>query len=221
VAENDILGTWIKAAADAFRRVRDYQCTFVKQERIDGALQEEQTAIMKVRNQPFSVALKFQSPKSMAGRGAAYIAGKNNNQLKAKGPLGLATFSLDPHDPKAMQGTRHALTEAGIGHLIEEIAAAQQRPKSESADAVQVSINEVQVNRRGCARIEVIDPKADGKRSHYRSVIYFDKDTNLPIRIENYDRLRSNGPAGGELIECFTYLDLRLNIGLTDAAFNP
>jgi Protein of unknown function (DUF1571) len=220
--ENDILGTWTKAAAAAFQKVRDYQCTFVKQERIDGALQEEQIALMKVRNQPFSVALKFQAPKLMAGRGAAYIAGKNNNLLRAKGPLGIATFSLDPHDPKAMLGTRHAITEAGLGHLIDEIsAAAQARPRTEGADAIRVSINEVQVNRKGCARFEVTDPNADGKKSHYRSLIYFDKDTNLPIRIENYDRLRANGPAAGELMECFTYLDLKFNMGLTDGAFVP
>ncbi|HLW66481.1 MAG TPA: DUF1571 domain-containing protein [Gemmataceae bacterium] len=222
LAENDILGTWNKAAAAAFQKVRDYQCMFVKQERIDGTLQEEQIALMRVRNQPFSVSLKFQAPKSMAGRGAAYIAGKNNNQLRAKGPLGFATFSLDPHDPKAMLGTRHAITEAGLGHLIDEInAAAQARPKTEGADALRVSINEVQINRKGCVRIDVTDPTADGKKSHYRSVIYFDKDTNLPIRIENYDRLRANGPATGELVECFTYLDLKFNIGLTDAAFVP
>ena len=220
--ENDILGTWSKAAASAFQKVRDYQSTFVKQERIDGALQEEQIALLKVRNQPFSVAVKFQAPKSMAGRGAAYVVGKNNNQLRAKGPLGIATFSLDPHDPKVMQGTRHAITEAGIGHLINEItAAAQTRTKTEGADALQVAINEVQVNRKGCVRIEITDPRADGKKSHYRSAAYFDKETNLPIRIENYDRLRANGPAGGELMECFTYLDLKFNIGLTDAAFVP
>src|SRR5262249_49793981 len=141
-------------------------------------------------------------------------------KMIAKGGLGIVTLKLDPHERRAMQGTRHAITEAGMGHLIDEIlAAAQARPKND--DAVQVSINEVLVNRRPSVRIEVIDAKADGKKSHYRTVIYFDKDTNLPIRIESYDRLRLNSPAGGELIESFTYLDLRLNIGLRDADFNP
>jgi hypothetical protein len=121
-----------------------------------------------------------------------------------------------------MVGTRHTITEAGLGHLIDEImAAAQSRTKTDGSDAPQVAINEVQVNRRSCVRIEVTDPKADGKKSHYRSAVYFDKETNLPIRIENYDRLRANGPASGEMVECFTYLDLKFNSGLTDAAFVP
>src|SRR5262249_12998001 len=73
-ADVDVLGIWITAARETFQRVRDYQCTFIKRERLDGALQEEQSAVLQVRQQPFSVHLRFVAPKSAAGREAIYVA---------------------------------------------------------------------------------------------------------------------------------------------------
>jgi len=214
----DPVAIWTKAAADRFQSIRDYQCMFVKQEQIEGKLQEEQVAQMAIRNHPFSVHLKFQAPKAMAGREAVYVTGKNNGKMKAKGALGLVGFiALDPQDPKAKLGTHHAITEAGLGHLIEELMAAQAKMKGAGSTAPQMLYSDVTVNRHECLRIEVIDAKTEGKSPH-RSVLYFDRENGLPIRVERYNRPASEG-AAGELIECFTYLDLRLNVGLTDAAF--
>jgi hypothetical protein len=51
-------------------------------------------------------------------------------------------------------------------------------------------------------------------------VIYFDKETWLPVRTESYDWPRQGGPAEGELLECFSYIDMRPNVGLQEAMFN-
>lgn len=208
----DLLGIWISAARDTFSRVRDYQCTLSKRERIDGTLQDEQVAIMKVRSQPFSVHVKFTSPRLIAGKEASYVTGRNNGMMKARsgGALALVGYvTLDPRDPKALRGTRHSITEAGIGNLIDQLAAAHSQEKKRD---VQVTVAEVKVGGCQCVRFEVNDAGADGVGQQARTLIYFDKEINLPIRYEAYKR-------SGELVECFSYTDLRFNVGLTDAAF--
>src|SRR5262249_34232369 len=121
--------------------------------------------------------------------------------------------------PRAMQGTRHTITEAGLGNLLGRIAQAHDQPRPVSSPA-QVTVGEVMFGRHACVRIEAIDPAADGVRNAYRSVIYFDKDTNLPVRYEAYDRPRTGGTPGGDLLECYCYLDCHFNLNLTDSAFN-
>jgi hypothetical protein len=215
----DILGNTLSIATEKFRAVRDYQCTLVKQERIDAGLQEEFVALLQVRSQPFSVHVKYQSPKNVAGREAIYVTGKYNGKMKAKGPFGLIGYlTLDVHDPKAMMGTHHAITEVGIGHVLELIGAVHTKLRTSGPDAAHYSWNETTVNRRDCLCIEVIDPKADGKPNTYRSMLYFDKELGLPIRVERYGPPAANG-SSGELLEVFTFVDLRLNVGLNDAVF--
>jgi hypothetical protein len=69
--------------------------------------------------------------------------------------------------------------------------------------------------------VETIHPTNGGGQFYaYRSVVYFDKETHLPIRVETYDWPRAGGPAYGELVESYSYLQLRFNVGLGDAAFN-
>ena len=51
-------------------------------------------------------------------------------------------------------------------------------------------------------------------------MLYIDNDTKLPVRAENYDWPRQGGPPEGELLEMFSYIDLRFNVGLTDQEFS-
>jgi hypothetical protein len=50
-----------------------------------------------------------------------------------------------------------------------------------------------------------------------RGVLYFDRQTHLPIRAEWHDRPRGGGE--GELREVDAYTQMRLNVGLGDADF--
>lgn len=208
-------GVWIDAARETFQRVNDYQCTFTKRERVDDKLQEEHVAVMKVRTDPFSVHVKFSAPRAVSGKEASYVAGRHNGKMKAKsgGALGLVGYvTIDPKDPRAMQGSRHSITEAGIGNLIERLAQARGAASGLGKAAPQVIVSEYNVAQRACVRFDITDAAADGKANHHRTVVYFDKDTNLPVRYEAYDK-------AGELVESFAYTELRFNAGLTDAAF--
>jgi hypothetical protein len=53
----------------------------------------------------------------------------------------------------------------------------------------------------------------------YRCVVYVDKELKLPVRIEVYDWPTTGGSPNGDLLECYSYINLKFNLGLTDAAF--
>ena len=82
---------------------------------------------MSVRNEPFSVDLRWVKPESFTGQEACYVTGRNNGKMRVKsaGLLGAVGFvSIDPTDLRAQKTSRHDITEAGIGNLLEPFRAA-------------------------------------------------------------------------------------------------
>src|SRR5262249_41598445 len=135
------------------------------------------------------------------------------------GLLGAMGFiNLDPRDPRAQEGNRHTITEAGIGNLIEQYT--QGWESARRWNRTHVRIAEYEYNRPRCTRVETHQlENVGGQMPCQRSVVYFDKETRLPIRVENYDWSRQAG-AAGDLLEEYSYADLRLNVGLGDQHFN-
>src|SRR5262245_24378964 len=114
----------LERARKAFAHVKDYTCDFVKRERIRGELQPDQFMRMKVRTKPFSVHLKWELPKSMAGQGACYVEGRNGGRMRVRPNRGLVSLvgwvSLATDDPRALRDSRHEIREAGLGNLLEQ-----------------------------------------------------------------------------------------------------
>src|SRR5262245_60111192 len=65
-------GQLIADAQSNFARIRDYTGTLVRQERIGGQLQPEQFMDIRIRQQPYSVGLKWTSPKHLSGQEAIF-----------------------------------------------------------------------------------------------------------------------------------------------------
>jgi hypothetical protein len=107
---------------------------------------------------------------------------------------------------------------AGLGNLIEQHARHWQ--KEREINKTQVRIGEYEYNKRRCIRIETIHTVRDPAFYSYRGVLYLDKETRLPVRSESYDWPRQGGTAGGDLLEVFSYIDMRFNVGLDDRVFN-
>jgi hypothetical protein len=218
----DQAGQLIAEARASFARVRDYMGTLVKQERVAGQLQPEQFITLRVRQQPFSVYLKWLGPKGFDGQEADYVAGKNNGRMRAKaaGLAGAVGFvSVEPNDPRAMRQSRHAITETGIGHLIETIARGYQVERSLPPNQVQTRFADYAFQQKPCTRMETVHLMNNGQFYCYRCVVYFEKEQKLPVRFEAYDWPAAGGNPQGELLECYSYIDLKFNVGLTDAAF--
>ncbi len=208
-------------AKKAFAEVRDYTCRLVKRERIDGRLQAQTIMVMHVRSAPFSVYFRWLEPQALVGQEACYVAGRNGGKMRVRprGFLGAVGFvSLDPNDPRVRENSRHVITEAGIGHLIEQFTAGWDQERRWGLSQVQIA--EYEYDHRRCIRVEVVHPtNPDQRFLHHRDVVFFDKETHLPIRMEAYDWPRRPGDPG-DLLETYSYTSLRLNVGLTDEVFN-
>jgi hypothetical protein len=208
-------------AARAYQQVRDYTCTLVKQERIKGRMQEQNVIQLKFRQQPFSVYMRWLAPKAFAGQEVCYVHGRNNNMMRVRssGVLGGFGFmSIAPNDPRALEHSRHIITETGFGNLITQLY--QEWTRARQAGKAQVRLAEFQYDQKACTRVEIVYPERAPQVYCYRGVTYFDKQTHLPIRVEFYDWPQPGGPPEGELLESFSYAGLQLNVGLPDAVFN-
>ncbi len=210
----------IASCAKTFASTKDYTCMFLKRERVDGALTPLHAMHMKGRGNPHSIYFKFVTPT--AGREAIYVAGGFGGKAVVHdvgiGKLLAGTLKLDPNGSMAMEANRHPITEAGLGHMIETIVNAWDRELTPEESKVILHPN-AKVGDRACVMIESIHPKKRPDFLFHMVKVYIDKDLNLPIRFEAYDWPRGN--RAPELMEEYTYTDLRTNIGLTPRDFDP
>jgi hypothetical protein len=212
----------IAEARQTYQKVTNYTCQFRKRERLHGQLQAENVIAMSVRAKPFSVYMSWQAPAAQLGQEACYVTGANNGMVRvhSTGLLGAVGFvSLDPRDPRCLENSRHAITESGIGNLIERLGKRWELEKRWNRTQVQTA--EYDYAKRRCIRVDTTHPdNRDKVFLFYRTVVYFDKETRLPIRVENYDWPRASGDPKGNLMESYSYVDLRFNVALADATFN-
>lgn len=205
-----------------YTAVKDYTCTLVSQERVRGKLEEQSIMQFKMKTEPFSVYLKWLAPRESVNQEVAFVLGKNNNKMRVKsnrlgeGKL-LGFMSIDPSDPRVLERSRHNIMEAGIGNMIEQNIAHWE--KTRKVGQPKVEIGEAKYNDRDCIRIEIVSMQRAPSAYCYRTVLYLEKASKIPIRLENYDWPQTGGNPAGDLMEMFSYVNLRFNVGLTNEDF--
>lgn len=202
------------------KKIRDYECVFERQERVGGTLLEETRMEMKVRQTPFSVYMRFVAPPSTAGREVIYVEGGNDGNLIAHGTglqQAVGTVKLDPNGLWAMRGGRYPITDAGMTKLIEKLLALG--AKKELFRECRVSIDAIEFAERAGTRVELRNPAPQGDFRLAIARIVLDDGWNVPVHFEAWE-----WPKEGDepiLIERYSYLDVRLDPGLTDLDFSP
>jgi hypothetical protein len=203
-----------------YESVRDYVCTFSKRERINGRMTTPHVMLMKARTRPRSVYLKFRQPA--AGREAIFIEGRHAGKVLAHdvglGRLIAGTLHLDPIGARAMSDCRHPITEAGIGPLLNTVETRWTAELDSSESRVEFREGQL-VGSRPCSVIEVTHSRPDPDFMFYQVQLYIDHELGLPIHFEAYD-WPAKPKALPELVEEYTYSDLRLNVGLGDIDFD-
>ena len=212
--------------------IADYTCTIVKQERIKGVLGDMEFMEAKIRNrkiengkvvQPLSVYLKFVKPKGTEGREVVWIEGKNNNKLRAHegGTSGrfLPSVWLDPEGMLAMRGQLHPIYDIGIENLVAKLI--ERGTKERQYDECEVSFRPgAKINGRLCTVLEVKHPTPRPHFEFYLAQIFIDDELKVPVRYAAYLWPETPGAKELPVIEQYTYLNLKLNVGLTDADFD-
>src|SRR5262249_61687715 len=126
-----------------------------------------------------------------------FVLGKNGNKMRVKSNiLKIAGWmSIDPHDRRVTEHSRHTILEAGIGNMIDQSLAQWQ--KERTIGKTDVTIQPFAFSMRECQRIELTRAQKDPAFYCHRTVIFLEKESKLPIRLENYDWPRPDAPAGG------------------------
>jgi len=212
--------------------IRDYECTLVKREQINGKLGDQEFMYTKIRNEqvdqrgnvmtPFSVYMYFLKPSSVKGREVLYVKGHNNGNLMAHEGGALlkhVTVSLDPNGTLAMRGQRYPITDIGIKNLIVRlIEVAKQDMQYGECDVK--FYNGAKINGRICTVIEVIHPVPRKNFRFHKAHVFIDDELQVPIRFASWDWPKQQG-AQPAMLEEYTYMNLKLNNGFTDADFDP
>jgi hypothetical protein len=210
------------ALAQMDANVKDYSATLIKRERIGDKLNEHEYMFIKVRQQPFSVYTYFLGPDRLKGQEAIYIEGQNDGNIVGHG-VGIrkiaGTVRLKPTSMLAMQGQRYPITEIGLKNLttkLVEIAEAD----SKYGECEVKFFPGAKINGRTCTCIQVTHPIPRKNFLFNMARVFYDDELNMITRYEAYDWPAEQG--GQPLLsEEYTYLNLKINNGFTDADFNP
>ena len=209
--------------ADMEKNVRDYSAVLVKRERLGDKLSDCQCTFLKIRHKPLSVFLHFLAPENSKGEEAIYVEGQNDNKIlgHTTGITGklVGTLALDPNGMIPMQGQRYPITEIGILNMTRRMAAFAEKNLHSFRGTVQV-LRSVKVNDRDCTRIRIVHPVEHPEVRSFLVQVHIDNQLHMPIRYEAYAWLRKPD-VEPELVEEYTYLQVKLNSGLTDADFDP
>jgi hypothetical protein len=217
----DPLGGMLAEAKTAYAKARDYVCTFTRQERVNGVLGAEQVGELKVRAKPYSVAVRFARPTAVYGMEMSYVAGSRLEKVTfrpagAKGLDGALLVTLD--DPKVMAENRHPVTELGIGAVLDRLSVVASREHI-LGNAVEAFTSDYTFAGRSVTRYEVYTRRPHAHRYAYKYLVFVDKETKLPARFEAYDAPKAGGTAA-DLLESYSFTDVKVNVGLGDSAFS-
>jgi outer membrane lipoprotein-sorting protein len=196
----------------SYAAVHDYTATYEKRERaIDHG--EPQTIRLSFRK-PLDVRLDWLDDKGKVDQTAVYRQGMNGGKLVARrsGMLGsvVGTVHLDPHDKRALEDSRHPITEVGLGYIIDRVARDLRDGRVTSQPVIEDA-----VDRRPAWRFQLDAPagvKLFGIEGASRAIVWVDRALKLPVKVEILD-------AAGTMIERHQFKNLRLDVGLRDGVF--
>jgi hypothetical protein len=217
------------------RSVQDYTCNLVMRERIKGRLKYHEVAHLKVRRaqwdedhllQPFSVYLHFLLPSRVKGREVLYVSDENNGDMIARNGgdnnLQDITLAMKPDSKRAMRGRHYPITEIGIGSIIARLmdeAELAMEADQERRECQVRFLEGAKIEGCSCQCIQVTFPVRREYLKFHIARIFLDDETKLPIRFAAYTWPReSGGPP--RLMEEYTFLDLQVNVGLSDQDFD-
>lgn len=209
-----------RSSRKSLESVRDYQCIFIKREHLNGTV-ATQTMEMKFREEPFSVYLRCQEPN--AGREILFVKGQNENKLLAHEGSGIAslvgTVPLALDAPQVRAENRHPISEIGMRNLISKVIT-QWEFEGQYGETTVRYFPDARIGGVSCPAIESMHPQPRRQFPFHLSRLYIDAQSNLPVRIENYAFPDAPGKEP-PLVEEYTYVKVRTNVGLTNDDFSP
>lgn len=217
------------------KHVRDFSCLLIRRERINGYLRDYEYVWTRVRMRrsdgsrpavPLSVYMEFLKPAQYRGRKVLYVEGQNEGKMLVRNGgrrFSYVTLRIRPDSETAMAESRYPITELSLDtvarRMIEKAEADMRADPAGENTNVTFYVN-ARVNDRPCTHIRVVHPQRDENLNFHVADVYVDDELHVPIRVEGYD-WPADPDAEPVLLEEYTFTHLQLNLGLTDADFDP
>jgi hypothetical protein len=206
-------------SASSYASVSTYMARLRRREQVNGRDKPEEILVFKYRQEPYSVYFKWLGREGQ-GREVAYVRGRYGDQIHTLLTAGDVPFmpagkhlAVSPDNVLVRSASRHPITDAGIGHLVDEFGrlvqarstslkylGAVKRPEFDMPlESVQQTI---------AARVDPQLPRG-GTRWWM-----FDATHHLPLLIVTEDTT-------GHEVEYYCYDRIQFNLPFDDAEFDP
>ncbi len=155
-----------------------------------------------------------------------YVENANNGKMVAHEGKGFkkafGNVWLKPDGILAMQGQRYPLTDIGIETLVDKLIEKGTRDIKSDPEGVLTDVRFIEgakINGRSCLVIEVTHPVQKSYFDFHIARIFIDDQMQVPVRYAAYSWPATRG-GKPVLEEAYTYLNLKLNVGLSDNDFD-
>jgi hypothetical protein len=213
-----------KNAVDRFKTIDSYIARFRRREQINGKDKPEELMLFKFRKKPWSVYFKWLGIEGH-NRECVYVKGQHSSLIHtilAEGdvmflPAG-KRFSVSPESALVRAKSRHAITEAGIGDLIDKFGmildTLERGDKRFGTMKYLGFLRRPEFEKPHVAVEQVIPPGAETQLPKGGSRLWlFDPDNGLPVLLVTYDDTNKE-------VEYYCY-DRIMFSKLDDDDFNP
>lgn len=226
----DPLAALEKAQAEHGEQVRDYTCTFIKQELLASGLSNEQTIATSFRSQPYSVVMHWLKNPGKAER-VIYVkgkwvdadAGKSEEREQAVCQPGaiarvfLKSLKQPIHGDLAREASRRYIDEFGFWQSL-NLLTKYSRIAKERGELTLTFRGESIFDGRPTYVLERRLPYTgdDGVYPDRLATIHIDKEWHVPVSVRCYA-----DEAKKQLLGRYEYRDVAFDVGLTDKTFEP
>jgi hypothetical protein len=214
-----------KLAAEQYAKMDSYIARLRRREQVGSKQNPEEVLCFKFRKDPWSVSLKWLSTEGK-GREVIYVKGKYENKLHtllAAGDVPLMPagkrISLPIDSMMVKSASRHEITDAGIGALIDHFAAAVEIAGRGDAKRGSLTYLSAQTRPEFSTPHEAAEQliPAGGEPTLPRGgrrLWFFDPENHLPVLVITYDDAKKE-------VEYYFYDRIQFPVKLDEDDFNP
>jgi len=199
-----------------YAELKDYTCIYYKQERLGDELQGVETILLKYREKPKAIYMKWLDGP-WKGREMIYNETLSQDKVRVResGFLGVIPIWIHYTSPIAMRGTNHPAIEVGLKFML-ELNLREYKKAFANKELARKNHGIQTVDGHKVFVMENIMTRNNPQARYYchRVKQYMDYQRALEPKAEvfNWDN---------ELQESFIYTKIKLNAGLTDKDFDP
>ena len=214
-----------REAADAFSRFDSYNARLTRREVVSGKVQAQEIILYRFRKEPWSIYMKWLDGKGR-GRECSYVKGRYDDKLHILVASGDVPFtragsrvSFATDSMLIRSSSRHVITEAGIGNLIDSYGRLVDNQEQGDRRLGTLSHAGLQKRPEFSHPIEVVDhaipPGAEKElpRGGRRTWV-FDPASRLPVLIVTLDDK-------GQEVEYYLHDRLQYPVNLDEDDFCP